>query len=204
MAQQGRVATDRSWKRIAIWLLPLVPIAVAIALPFATLLYGERTDIAGALVVGAGAVLAVIAAISLMRQHMQAAIGATLLSALALVFGGYDLGALHLRGLMLSPRLVAELAKGPCAPAVFATVGYNEPSLVFLTRTGLQMLDAKSAAGFLAKPGCRVAFVDIRQEGEFTQALTALGQAPHPLGRVLGVNLNGGRHMDIGVYTNGG
>ena len=56
----------------------------------------------------------------------------------------------------------------------------------------------------LPRPGCRAAFVDIRQEGEFTKSLAALGRTPHLLGRVLGVNLNGGRHMDIGVYANGG
>jgi hypothetical protein len=46
--------------------------------------------------------------------------------------------------------------------------------------------------------------VDIRQEGEFTKGLAAVGRTPNLLGRVLGVNLNGGRHMDIGVYANGG
>jgi hypothetical protein len=75
---------------------------------------------------------------------------------------------------------------------------------VFLTRSDLRLTDGADAARFLALPGCRAAFVDIRQEGAFTKSLAAMGRTPHLLGRVLGVNVNGGRHMDIGVYANGG
>ena len=50
----------------------------------------------------------------------------------------------------------------------------------------------------------RAAFVDIRQEGEFSETLAKLGVTPRPIARVFGVNLNGGRHLDIGVYVNGG
>jgi 4-amino-4-deoxy-L-arabinose transferase-like glycosyltransferase len=203
-AQKQSLFPDRRWKQVAMLLLPLIPIAVAIAIPFATLFYADRASILGALVAAVGAVFAIAAAIAAIRKRPLAAVATTILAALTLAFGAYEFGILRLRGLMISPRLVEALAMAPCSPVAFATVGYNEPSLVFLTRTGLQMLDAKSAASFLVKPGCRAAFVDIRDEAEFTQALAALQQSPHRIGHVLGVNLNGGRHMDIGVYINGG
>jgi 4-amino-4-deoxy-L-arabinose transferase-like glycosyltransferase len=203
-ARDGDLFPDRRWKGLVALILPLVPLAVAIAIPFVTLFYADRVDIAGAAVVAIGAALALVAAIWLRRRRGVEAVSATLFASLFLAFGAYELGALRLQGLMLSPRLVAALAKGPCAPSAFATVGFYEPSLVFLTGTGLRMGGAAEVARFLAEPGCRAAFVDIRDEAEFRQMLTSLGQAPQRLGRVLGVNLNGGRHMDIGVYVNGG
>jgi 4-amino-4-deoxy-L-arabinose transferase-like glycosyltransferase len=203
-ARDGDLFPDRRWKGLVAFILPLVPLAVAIAIPFVTLFYADRVDIAGAAVVAIGAALALVAAIWLRRRRGVEAVSATLFASLFLAFGAYELGALRLQGLMLSPRLVAALSKGPCAPSAFATVGFYEPSLVFLTGTGLRMGGAAEVARFLAEPGCRAAFVDIRDEAEFRQMLTSLGQAPQRLGRVLGVNLNGGRHMDIGVYVNGG
>ncbi len=204
MAQGGSLDADRRWKQVATILLPFIPITIGLAIPFATRLYGERVDIVGASVVAIGAGLAFVACLCLMRKRGLAAGAALLMAALFVSFGAYELAVPRLQGLMLSPRLVATLAKAPCRPQAFVTAGFNEPSLVFLTRTDLQMGDGADAAVFLSGAGCRAAFVDIRQEGEFTRKLASLGQTLHPLGRVLGVNLNGGRHMDIGVYVNGG
>ena len=96
------------------------------------------------------------------------------------------------------------LSRSPCVPQALVTSGYNEPSLAFLTPTDLRMMEGADAARFLAKPGCKAAFVDIRQEPNFAKASAELGRTPQLLGRVWGVNLNGGHHMDIGVYANGG
>ena len=78
--------------------------------------------------------------------------------------------------------------------------GYNEPSLVFLTGTSLRMINGAEAAKFLEGRTCRIAFVDAREEGAFKGALAP--SAPVSLyDRVQGVNLNGGRKLDIGVYV---
>ncbi|SED90690.1 4-amino-4-deoxy-L-arabinose transferase [Rhizobiales bacterium GAS191] len=204
IAQRGSLRLDRSWKRIAAILLPLLPVAIALAIPYATLLYGDRTELVGAGVVGLGAVIAAAAAFLLMRARVAPAAAGAALAALFLTFGVYRLTIPHLQAFMLSPRLAATLATSPCRPNAIATAGFNEPSLVFLTRTDLNLTDGAAAARFMVGPGCRAAFVDIRQEGQFSQSLAALGIAPHPIGRVFGVNLNGGRHLDIGVYVNGG
>jgi 4-amino-4-deoxy-L-arabinose transferase-like glycosyltransferase len=203
-AQGAGLVPDRGWKRCVLLLLPLIPLAVALTIPLATLIYGERADIIGAAVVAVGAVLASLGAIILMRRRGFESVPAILAAGLFLAFGAYELSVPRLKGLLLSPRLVAVLAKAPCTPLALASVGYNEPSLVFLTRSDLILTDAVMAARLLSKPGCHAAFVDIREEGDFTHELASLGQAPHLLGRVMGVNMNGGRHMDIGVYFNGG
>jgi hypothetical protein len=104
-----------------------------------------------------------------------------------------------LRSVALSPRL-AEAAKAmDCPVEGFATSGYREPSLVFLTRTDLEMTDGAGAARFLRDGPCRVAFVESRQEAAFLAGMSP-DAPPRLLSRVQGLNLNGGRRLDIGVY----
>jgi hypothetical protein len=109
----------------------------------------------------------------------------------------------------LSPRLVAaaraatvDLRDCPDGPRL-ATVTYREPSLVFLTRTDLVMTDAAGAARFLAEGRCRVAFVEARQEPAFLAALAPKSpdMSVRLASRVAGINLNGGRKLDIGVHV---
>jgi 4-amino-4-deoxy-L-arabinose transferase-like glycosyltransferase len=203
-AQRGSLLFEGRWRRLALIFLPMPAAIIALAIPYATLLYGDRADIAGALLAAAAAGCAFLATLAFARRHFEEGVAGILAASFLLFIGAYGFAIPGLKVLSLSPRLVASLAKSPCVPESLATAGFNEPSLVFLTRSDLRLTDGADAARFLALPGCRAAFVDIRQEGAFTKSLAAMGRTPHLLGRVLGVNLNGGRHMDIGVYANGG
>ncbi len=203
-AQRGSLLFEGRWRRLALIFLPMPAVIIALAIPYATLLYGDRADIAGALLAAAAAGCAFLATLAFARRHFEEGVAGILAASFLLFIGAYGFAIPGLKALSLSPRLVASLAKSPCVPESLATAGFNEPSLVFLTRSDLRLTDGADAARFLALPGCRAAFVDIRQEGAFTKSLAAMGRTPHLLGRVLGVNLNGGRHMDIGVYANGG
>lgn len=204
VAERRLLLAEARWKRLALILLPLPPAMVALAIPYATLLYGDRADIAGALIAALAALCAGFATLAFTRRRVEQGCAALLVSAFLLFLGVYEFAVPRLQALALSPRLVALIGKSPCVPQALASAGYNEPSLVFLTRTDLHLTNGTDAARFLALPGCRAAFVDIRQEGEFTKSLAAMGKTPNLLGRVLGVDLNGGRHLDIGVYANGG
>lgn len=107
--------------------------------------------------------------------------------------------------LRISPRLAesSRLVGGTlpqCARLAPATVGYNEPSLVFLAGTDLLITDAEGAARFVSEGECRVAFVDVRFEQAFRAALGPASQVTLA-DRVQGLNLNGGRRLDIGVYA---
>jgi len=107
----------------------------------------------------------------------------------------------------LSPRLDAALERAQaaapgCADLAPATTSYREPSLVFLTRTDIAMLDAEQAAAFLRGAPCRVALVEARIEARFRAALGE-GEIARVSERVQGINLNGGRKLDIGLYVRG-
>ena len=56
------------------------------------------------------------------------------------------------------------------------------------------------AARFVQGAPCRVAFVDARGEVAFKAALSASSNIAL-MARIQGLNLNGGRKLDMGVYA---
>ena len=125
-----------------------------------------------------------------------------MIAAATLSVGVFGLVQPDLRSLGISPRL-AEIARnlGCDAPRI-ATLGYREPSLVFLAGTDLVMLESGEAAVEFLKPGgCRLAFVERRHEPDFHRALERAETKPLGLARVGGFNINGGRRLDIGAYA---
>ena len=97
----------------------------------------------------------------------------------------------------------AEVARDlNCGNPQIGTIGYREPSLVFLTGTDLRMLDdGAQAASFLSGPGCRVVFVESRHEARFRAESERRGLQPALKTRIAGFNINGGRRVDIGAYV---
>jgi 4-amino-4-deoxy-L-arabinose transferase-like glycosyltransferase len=150
-------------------------------------------------------VLAAILAYAAMRALQQAepmAAAALLVPAsLALTVAAYPLAAPQLQAVNLSKRLAAAARAAPCATPAYVSAGYNEPSLVFLTDTEIDLTDGASAANSFARPGCRIAFVESRQEAAFKAALLGVAGKPALRTRVGGININSGRTLDIGVYV---
>jgi hypothetical protein len=133
-------------------------------------------------------------------QVMRALLVALVASPL-LALGVFGLAQGDLRSLKLSPRL-ADVVRGMPCEAEVATLGYREPSLVFLAGTRLEMLEnGPEAAAFLAGGRCRVAFVERRFEADFRNEASRLGLTPALSTRVGGFNINGGRRLDLGVYS---
>jgi 4-amino-4-deoxy-L-arabinose transferase-like glycosyltransferase len=107
-----------------------------------------------------------------------------------------------LRSLKLSPRLADTVRAMPCEAPRVATLGYREPSLVFLVGTSLDLFESGvEAAAFLQTSTCAVVFVERRFEEAFRAEARQLGIAPALSTRVAGFNINGGRRLDIGVYA---
>ncbi len=132
-----------------------------------------------------------------------------LFASLSLTFGAYLYGLPMLKAFNLSPRLAAAAKASGCADPTFASVGYREPSLVFLTDTKIRLADAKDAAAFIEAEGvgCRIAFIERQHEEAFRAALQGKA-APALVTRVRGVNINAAvdkqrrlRVLDIAVYV---
>jgi 4-amino-4-deoxy-L-arabinose transferase-like glycosyltransferase len=203
-AERGALALNGIWPRVAMALLPLLVILLAVAAG-GGLWWLDRTVPWLALAALVVALLATILALAALfgGRAGTAAVQATLASA-AVAWGIYGFAIPLAQTVALSPRLMAAAQAAPCRPQALATAGYREPSLVFLGGTSLQMTDGAGAAAFLSGGGCRVAFVEGRLEAAFTAAAAAAGTVPRLVGRVQGINLNGGRRMDIGVYAQQG
>jgi 4-amino-4-deoxy-L-arabinose transferase-like glycosyltransferase len=121
-------------------------------------------------------------------------------AAILIYWGVYGAAMPQAPSLWPSTRLASAAASMDCPSPAFASAGFREPSLVFLVSTGLAMPNGKGAADFLAGGECRMAFVDRRQEEAFLVRSAAIGLRPALQTRVEGINLNGGRKLDIGVY----
>jgi 4-amino-4-deoxy-L-arabinose transferase-like glycosyltransferase len=121
-------------------------------------------------------------------------------AAIMTAVGLYGLTFPQLPRLFPSPQLARIVRSAPCARPLVGTAGYHEPSLVFLVGTELQHLDGLTAAEFLNRGGCRIAFVESRQERSFVQRADSLGLRYIAGPRIDGVNISGGRPVSIAVY----
>jgi 4-amino-4-deoxy-L-arabinose transferase-like glycosyltransferase len=103
-----------------------------------------------------------------------------------------------------SVALADALHVSGCDHPVAASVGYEEPSLVFLAGTTTRFTDAAGAADFLREGSCHFAFVDARQERDFALRAEAIGLRYSRGGRVEGYNISNGKPITIAVFQSAG
>ena len=183
-------------------LIVLVPAALV-----GVILYGNRT-LDGTLPYLALPVLALALIVAFLsvrafgRGDVEGSLWRGVVASLILGAGVFGLAAPSLRSLKLSPRLAEAVRAVGCPNPAVITVGYREPSLVFLVGTDLEMgADGKAAAAFIGEGPCRVALLDQRSEPDFLAATAAAGLAPRLVTHLEGFNLNGGKRLRIGVYV---
>ena len=194
----------RRWRQWVALLVPLIAFLVIVAECAIAVVFGARPGWMG--IALALPVLALCGWSVRLIHHRQIAflIPAALMLAVTvsmLAFGTL-LGGGFFAPFALSPRLAsaraaATAASPGCQALAPVTAGYREPSLVFLTVTDLAMGEGAVAAAFLAAAPCRIAFVEAREEPAFHRA----GGPEVAVARVAGINLNGGKKLDIGVYV---
>ena len=71
-----------------------------------------------------------------------------------------------------------------------ASIGYSEPSLVFLGGTDLKFVTIENGAKFVSEAGCRVVLIELRHEKLFMEALGDKANLVHQTGSVQGYKLN--------------
>ena len=204
--EQGALLAQNMWSRIILRLVPLIAL-VLVAAGIGLWFWSGRLPGTAAFV---ALPFLLWLALHLMRDIGRERSETSLLACVALSFCAYlyvfsgIMTAGPFEAWRMSPRLAEAarqvLAPQKCSSYSAATVGFNEPSLVFLTGTDLLLTSGEEAARFVQGGACRVAFVDARAESAFKSALTAPNDFVAPL-RVTGLNLNGGRKLDMGVYV---
>jgi len=198
------VGPHRPAAKIATILIPFIPVGLTVGLSAVAWTFDGTLPYRGLPVMVASSLAALYGWWLFVRNRAVACVWASFASAICLAVGVFGLTQLDLRSLKVSPRL-AEVARNlACDNPRVATLGYREPSLVFLTGTNLEMLEAGAqATDFLAQGGCRLVFVEKRFEQDFRAENERRGLQPSLSTRVTGLNINSGRRLDIGAYASG-
>lgn len=203
LAIERQAVPQGGWRRpVSALLMLLIPLGLTIGAPAAFWFYDKALPLAAMPLLGLATVIAAIAARALWQGRARVGIVLGLVAALPLSVAAFRFGVPQLEAINLSRRLADTAKTAGCPAPEFATAGYREPSLVFLTATNLKMIAGGEVPGFLYAPGeaCRIAFVEERERAGF-EAMLAPNMTGHRLiGRVRGLNINGGRNLDIAVW----
>ena len=196
---------------IAKGLFVLIPVAGAIGMPIILFVYGDAISPQGTLLGLLGAAILVGAFLLILRSHARASVVLTAVGTLVLYAGAFGSHVPAARTIWITPQLVSALDAVRCEDPQLATLGYNEPSLILMTRTDLRILtNAEAAADFLAAGGCRAAFVDapfvdamFEELAGYTTEQSATAASVRLVARVEGLNINGGDEMNLHVLAAG-
>ncbi|MGO4571102.1 ArnT family glycosyltransferase [Microvirga sp. 2TAF3] len=198
------IGPHRPGAKLATILIPFIPVGLAIGLSAANWSFDHTLPYRGLPALIASSLIALYAWRLFVRNEILKSVWMGFLSSACLAVGVFGFAQLDLRSLKLSPRLAEVARDAGCDNPRVATLGYREPSLVFLTGTDLEMLETGAeASSFLRQGGCRMVFVEKRFEDAFRAENERLGLQPALSTRVSGFNINSGRRLDIGAYAVG-
>jgi 4-amino-4-deoxy-L-arabinose transferase-like glycosyltransferase len=197
----GAVSPHRRGARAVAFLMPLVPLGLTIGLAVASWRFADRLPLAGLTLLAAAMLVGLMAWRAFCRNDVVSAALTAIAAAMLVALGALGQVQPALTGVKISPRLAAIARAVGCEGLTVGTVGYREPSLVFLVGTDLRMFEnGRDAAVFATSGGCRLTFVESRHEPPFREELARQGVEAPPDARVAGFNINGGRPVDIGAY----
>jgi 4-amino-4-deoxy-L-arabinose transferase-like glycosyltransferase len=192
------------------WLQPgvigwfLLPLLAGIGGLAALIVVGRQFGLLVWPVIGAAAVMGFLA----WRFYEIDGAEASLLRAVAagILIGIATFGLIvpSLTQLFPSVTLARILRDSGCREPVVAAAGYQEPSLVFLAGTSTEFTDAAGAAEFLRGGECRFAFIESRQDKNFSQRAEAIGLRYDAGPRVSAINIGTGKPITIAVYRSRG
>ncbi len=201
-ADGERTALDSAWSKVFAlpWLIGSVALAAApVAIGF---VLDRRIDPAALALGLAAATATLIAAIAFMRGRWLAASAVSAVTAWAVMAGTFGQVLPRLDPLWLgrdAAATVARLAPGTGAESLAAS-GYAEPSLVFAVGAPVRLVEAGTAARFLAESPGRVALIGREERPAFEAALAAAGARAEALDTLAGFNYSKGRWTTLTLY----
>lgn len=202
--QRHFVGPHRPAAKLATILIPFIPIGLTVGLSAVAWSFDKTLPYRAFPALILSSLAALYAWRLFVKKEILKSVWLGFISSACLAVGVFGFAQLDLRSLKLSPRLAEVARNTTCSEPRVATLGYREPSLVFLTGTHLEMLETGGeATDFLKAGGCRLVFVEKRFEEAFRAENARQGIAPALSTRVEGFNINSGRRLDIGAYVVG-
>jgi 4-amino-4-deoxy-L-arabinose transferase-like glycosyltransferase len=201
LANGGEVA-GRKWLDVAVFgLWAIVGLALVIVLIGLPIGWGQGVEVISlapaAATIGFGLVL-----LRQLRSGFSPSAAVVIPLLAVLVFApSYAVLLPSLDTLWLSRSAAALVAEHAPPAGVVDTVGYNEPSLVFLLGGATRAVAAEQAAADLASGRDALALVAERDDAAFRAALAAQGTAAVRLGEASGIDYSrGSARITLGLY----
>jgi 4-amino-4-deoxy-L-arabinose transferase-like glycosyltransferase len=178
----------------------VVPVVTGIGGIVALAVIGRQFGLLVWPLIGGAAVMSFLAwrlyAVDGAEHSLLRAIVAAILTAVAI----FAFTVPALAPLFPSPALVRMMRESGCPRPLAASVGYQEPSLVFLAGTDTRLTDVIGAVELMRGGDCRFALVETRHEMAFAQRAEAVGLRYAGIGRVEGYNISKGQAVTIVVF----
>lgn len=193
-------------RRVAIWiaavLLALVPAVLLVGSFVGPLYLDVAPSPPGVVLLAFAAPIAFFAASHLVRSRDLIGVVPRIGLAVAFIYAGvWGFVFPALTPIWVSPRLTeAVAAVSQCADREVMSVGFHEPSFVFLNGTDTRLGTSEAAVPWLSEGDCRILAIDKRYEADFLRMAEEAGLAVSVADRVTGLNINGGKKLDIGLY----
>jgi 4-amino-4-deoxy-L-arabinose transferase-like glycosyltransferase len=198
----GALHPERRGARLTAGLVVLIPVGLTLGLSAFAWAYDRTLPFAGLPLLLAACAVATLAWSAFAKGLAERALCLGILASMLLSPAVFGLTQPVIAALKVSPRLAAIRDRLPCPQPRVASLGYREPSFVFLIGTDLAMLGTgEEAVDFLKGEGCRLVYVEGRFAERFAAAAAAAGLVPNRVGTVSGFNINGGRPVDLSAYA---
>lgn len=199
----ARMLSPKRWlTNGTIWWF-LVPLMTGIAGLAVLFIIGRQLGLLVWPVIGGAVVMGLLAWRLYDADGPEQSLLRAVLAALLLMIAIFGLVAPALAPVFPSMAVAKVLRESDCREPVLASVGYHEPSLVFLAGTETRLTDASGAAEFLLGGECRFVLVELRQERNFAQRADAIGLLYSPVSRIEAFNLGTGKSAIIAIHRSG-
>ncbi|MBJ3778338.1 ArnT family glycosyltransferase [Acuticoccus mangrovi] len=191
--------------RVAAVYVAAVPVAVLVAIPVGFLLFATPIPWVALPVAALAAASAVAAARALFGGASPvsgAVIVPTVAAAVVAQVAVWGLALPKLSPVWVSPRLVAAAdAAAGCPDPRLISIGFNEPSMIFLAGTDTGLLSPEQAVAAL-DGHCAVIAARARFVGEVEAAAATAGVAIERVGEVDGFNISKGDPVALTLFRN--
>lgn len=198
----GALAAGSLWRKATYLFVALGGLVLAVGLNAGFVHYERYASIPGLLVGLAAAGAAVAASMALVRGRTGLGIAATCLAGALSLGNGLAVILPGAESLWLSNRLADAVDRvKTCPDPVVISVGYAEPSVIFLNGTNTVLADPQTAVQRFGAASCAVLSVENRSVEATAAALGAAGITATPASTVEGRNFNGLRPRTLQLYV---
>lgn len=206
--ERGALALGNMRLTRVLWLWPLIGAVIAVAALLGMAAFDRTTSVLAWPLLLVGFFALVVAAGSVRDYGIEKSALVAIAGMLVSGFGVMQLVLPNIESFWMAPRVVAAAAREPCGAEAgdieVGIAGFNEPSLALLLPDAPRFLDGAGAADFLkAGGGCRVVFVERRQEPRFARRAEAIGLRIQRGADLRGFDYNSLREVRLAPYRRG-